>query len=115
MISDTAASKNASKMRSIAGGMLLIASLLVSLAPAASAAPAATPLAAAQEPQNAGSLPLLMQNVGQYAGEARFLLKQGEARIWLTDDAVWLASPDTVPAGEQPGQPSPFGRRGCVA
>lgn len=40
---------------------------------------------------------LLIQNVGQFAPDARFLLKQGDQRIWLTDDGLWLTVPDVSP------------------
>lgn len=42
---------------------------------------------------------LLIENVGQYAAGARFMLANGGARIWLADDAIWLAVPDVAPTG----------------
>lgn len=82
------------------GRLLLIASLLLAAAPGA--ATAALHAAAALEPAVPAPAYLLMENVGQYADEARFLLKQGDRHIWLTGDALWLTVPDPLPAEQDP-------------
>ncbi len=87
---------------STAGRILLLACLLLS--PAASAGAATPPTAdpsAAQGPQAAAAPDLVIENIGQYAAEARFVLMRGDQRIWLTDDALWLMAPDPAAAGEQ--------------
>ncbi len=83
------------------GTIMLLVSLLLSVAlgaippvRAAGAGPAAAP----QEP--AGTY-LLVENAGQYAPEARFLLAQGGQRIWLTGDAIWLTVPDPAASPAQ--------------
>lgn len=79
--------------------IVLLVSLLLSVALGAAApAAAAGPTAGPQEP--AGSY-LLVENAGQFAPEARFLLAQGGQRIWLTDDAIWLTVPDPAAAPAQ--------------
>ncbi len=89
---------------SSAGRILLVACLLLSAAASVSAAtPPPTSPGAAQDPQAPAVRYLVVENVGQYAAEARFLLTQGNQRIWLTDDALWLTVPDPVAAGEQAG------------
>lgn len=41
---------------------------------------------------------LVIENVGQYPEPARFMLQQGDRRIWLTRDAIWLTVPDPAAA-----------------
>ena len=86
-----------------AGRLLLAACLLIS---GAASAGAQTPPTVAPDQAQGRQQPapayLVMENVGQYAGEARFLLKQGDQRIWLTGDALWLTVPDPVAAGLGP-------------
>ena len=85
-----------------AGRILLLACLLLSAAPYAGATtlPSADP-GAGPGPQGPATPYLVVENMGQYATEARFLLQQGDRRIWLTDDALWLTVPDPLPVGEQ--------------
>lgn len=86
------------------GRILLLACLLLSAVANTSAAMPPTPNpGAAPDLQAPAVRHLVIENVGQYAAEARFLLLQGNQRIWLTDDAVWLTVPDSVAAGEQAG------------
>jgi hypothetical protein len=91
---------------SVAGRILMVAGLLISTAASSVAAQTRDP--AAQDPQQSTGPHLVLENVGQYAGEARFLLKQGNRRIWLTEDAVWLTVPDPRAADEQ-AAPSSLG------
>ncbi len=82
------------------GRILLVVCLLISAAASAAAAtPPLTDSGTAQGPLQPSARHLLVENVGQYAAEARFLLTQGDQRIWLTDDAVWLTVPDPAAAG----------------
>lgn len=83
--------------------LLCLGALLAGGCPVASAAavdnaiPPVRQLSGSQEP--AASY-LVVENMGQYAAEARFLLTHGDQRIWLTDDAVWLTVPDPAATGE---------------
>lgn len=91
-----------------AGKVLLVVALLISTGVSAKAAPAPSP-ASVQGPQEAVGSSFVIENVGQFAGEARFLLKQGDQRIWLSDGAVWLTVPGPLADGEQL---APGARRG---
>lgn len=92
---------------SAAARILLVAGLLLSAVAsgeatasvATTAAPAALPVPE-QGPQQGAVTHLMIENVGQFAGEARFVLKQGNQRIWLTADALWLTAPDPLADGE---------------
>ncbi len=116
------------------GKVLLVAILLLVVAGNAVAAvpSAVTPVdgrgAEARGPR------LIVENVGQFAPEARFTLAHGKQRIWLTDDAIWLVSSApssdakqnapraasaaqtatawrfTFPGANPAAQPQPFGR-----
>ena len=87
---------------SFAVRILLVACLLLSVtASTIAAAPPPTNAGAAQGPLEPAARYLVVENVGQFAAEARFLVKQGDQRIWLTDDALWLTVPDPVAAGAQ--------------
>jgi len=77
---------------STAGRILLLTCLLSAAAGALAAAPVGANTAVQESPGAAPSH-LVIENVGQYAAEARFLLKQGNQHIWVTDDAVWLTVP----------------------
>ncbi len=82
---------------SVAATVLLMAGLLIAPAAAAEGASIAALSVVpswTQGSQQAVKSHLIIENVGQYAEGARFLLKQGERRIWLTQDAVWLTVPD---------------------
>lgn len=80
---------------SAAGRILLAAILLITPAAVADSAPAGGPAPTQDFQQPAGSH-FVVENVGQFAGEARFLLRQGDQRIWLADDSVWLTVPDPL-------------------
>ncbi len=90
--------------RVMAVRILLAACLLI---PGAARAGAESPSAGGpggvQDRQQPAPAYLVIENVGQYAAEARFLLKQGERHIWLTDDALWLTLPDPVATGLDAG------------
>ena len=63
-------------------------SLLIAVtAGTSAAAPRPAAGASGQTSPQASASYTLIQNVGQFAPEAQFLLKQGERRIWVTDDA----------------------------
>ncbi len=84
--------------------LLCLGALLAGGCPVASAAavdnaiPPARQLSGSQEP---AAPYLVVENMGQFAAEARFMLTHGDQRIWLTDDAVWLTMPDPAATGEQ--------------
>jgi hypothetical protein len=78
-----------------ASKMLLVTALLIASAVSGSIA-SATP-ASAQAPDSAVGRHFIIENVGQFAAEARFQLKQGGKFVWLTGDAVWLTVPDVLP------------------
>jgi hypothetical protein len=81
--------------------VLLAVGLLIALtAGAIAATPSKMGEGRALAPSQAPAAHLLIQNVGQFAPAARFLLKQGEQRIWLTDDALWLTVPDAAAASK---------------
>lgn len=100
----------------LAPTFLLVVSLL--LAFTAGTLGAASPIRGADAageslPQASSQTPsahLLIQNVGQFAPGAAFLLKQGDQRIWLTEDALWLAVPDAVAPESGPQQKGPHKR-----
>lgn len=75
---------------SIAATVLVVLGLLTPAG--AGAAPVAEP--EAEGTGLAASTNLVIQNVGQFASEARFMLRQGDYRIWLTDDSIWLVVPE---------------------
>lgn len=75
----------------------------------AAAGDVATP--GVQNPQQPIAAYLITENVGQYADEARFLIQQGDRRVWLTEDALWLMVPDEAEAAGGVG-PSGVDRRG---
>ncbi len=75
----------------------------------AAAGDATTP--EAQNPLQPTASYLIMENMGQYPGEARFLIQQGDQRVWLTEDALWLMVPDEAEAAGGSG-PSGMDRRG---
>ncbi len=76
---------------------LLVIAMLLTAKPGRSMAAAgdATTLEAQNLQQSTASY-LIMENVGQYASEARFLIQQGDQRLWLTEDALWLMVPDVA-------------------
>lgn len=51
------------------------------------------------DPTPASSSVMFIENVGQFAPAARFLVWSGAASYWLTEDALWL----TVTTPERPG------------
>jgi len=67
---------------------------------------------AVREPPHTATSHLVIENVGQYSAEARFLLKQGNQHIWVTDDAVWLTVPDPVEDEQLGGSTGRAARRG---
>lgn len=90
---------------SAAGRILLVVGLLFGTTTAAfagaGASLGATSAAAPSPAQGAGEADvthLVVENVGQFASGARFLIKQGDQRVWLADGALWLAVPDPLPA-----------------
>lgn len=97
---------------STAATTLLVVTMLLAGNPGqgvAAAGDAVTP--GAQNPLQPTASSLVMENVGQYAGEARFLIQQGDQRVWLTEDALWLTVPDVAEATGASG-PSGMDRRG---
>lgn len=91
---------------STAVSLLLVVGLLFGTTAAASAGAGAslseTSAAAPSPAQGAGEADvthLVVENAGQFASGARFLIRQGDQRVWLADDALWLTVPDPLPAG----------------
>jgi hypothetical protein len=78
--------------------LLAAALLIVSACGTAAAAPVPTESAFHQTAIEAARPFLFVQNVGQFAPDAQFLLVQGERRLWLTEDALWLMVPDPIEA-----------------
>ncbi len=76
-----------------AGQLLLLLCLLLG---SAVGAQAQTPSVAAAE--HVAARYLVVENVGQFAPEVRFVLTNGARRIWLTTDAIWLTVPDPAAA-----------------
>ena len=50
--------------------------------------------------------PLFVENVGQFPPHVRYVLMGGPAPVWITDDAVWIASIEEGPRDEDPGRRS---------
>lgn len=80
------------------GRGILFAALLMSVAGNAGAAASSAFWSDDSRSSDAGPRYLVIENVGQFAAEARFTLAQGRQRVWLTDDALWLVAPDPLPA-----------------
>lgn len=78
----------------VAQGVILIVALLISVAVPASAALAASSGDASAPRPSSSSRYLVIENAGQFAAEARFMIDRGEQRLWLTEDAVWLVVAD---------------------
>jgi len=84
-----------------AARILLVVGLLFGTAAGADASLSETSAAAPSPAQGAGEADvthLVVENVGQFASGARFLIKQGDQRVWLADGALWLTIPDPLPA-----------------
>jgi hypothetical protein len=81
------------------GRLFLVAALMLSVTATAGAGTALGASGDGQESLAPNAGHLLVENVGQYAAEARFLFLQGNQRVWLTEDAVWLTVPDSAAAG----------------
>jgi hypothetical protein len=106
----------------VAQGLILIVALLISGTIPAGAAPGA-PSEQVAVPVSSPRY-LLIENAGQFAPEARFMIDRGEQRIWLTEDAVWLVLADPVSpqkagalaaALARPGRDGKAGSRGGYA
>ncbi len=86
---------------SAAARILLVVGLLFGTAAGADASLSERSAAAPSPAQGAGEADvthLVVENVGQFASGARFLIKQGDQRVWLADGALWLTIPDPLPA-----------------
>ena len=82
---------------------LLLVSLLIASTVGASAAalrPADQSAGPVSPPAAAPNI--LIQNAGQFGPGAQFLLMQGNQRIWLTENAVWLVVPGRASSAAAP-------------
>ncbi len=86
----------------LACSVLLVTCLLVATTAAVGAAPVPARTADMAEAQAVLGRYLVVENAGQFAPEVRFTLAQGEQRIWVTQDALWLDAPDPA-APRRPG------------
>lgn len=75
--------------------LLLVAVLLMmAAAPVGGAGASSAQQETVAQVDEAQSRYLVVENVGQFAAEARFMIERGDQRIWLTEDAVWLVVAD---------------------
>jgi hypothetical protein len=103
----------------VARALTLIVALLIAIM-----VPAGEAIAQASQPALSAPRYLVVENAGQFAPEARFMIDRGEQRIWLTEDAVWLVVADPVlpqkagalaAALARPGRGGKAGSRGGCA
>lgn len=73
--------------------------LIVSLFGSAAAAADNGRSALAVMPARSAAPHLMIQNVGQYEVGARFMLINGDMRVWLADDAIWMVVPGAAAVG----------------
>ncbi|HRU94467.1 MAG TPA: SBBP repeat-containing protein, partial [Anaerolineae bacterium] len=75
-------------------------------APGALAAPAPVPDIAQVNAALANSSVMFIENVGQFAEDARFQVRGGNGSLWLADDALWVtlvepSAPETTARGRE--------------
>lgn len=86
----TPAKRTHKERTSVILSLVTIVLLLICLLAPASAAASAD--AAAQGPG-----PMFVENVGQFAPQAHFLLTTSQGRVWVADDGLWLVTAQRAP------------------